>query len=81
VVKALADEVSTYPVGTCVVLSTGEMARVVAATIDPAAPWVGIILDSSGVRLAESRLLDLSRQQKITIRGEVEPYQEPLAGF
>lgn len=81
VVKALADAVSLYPIGTCVVLSTGDLARVVATSRDPAAPWVGTILDPNGKRVPEARFIDLSKQSSVSIKGEVEPYEEPLAGF
>jgi HD-GYP domain-containing protein (c-di-GMP phosphodiesterase class II) len=80
-VKALTDAVSLYPIGTCVILSTGDLARVVATSRDPAAPWVGTILDPNGNRVPEARFIDLSKQSSVSIRGEVEPFEEPLAGF
>ncbi len=80
-VKALAEELSLYPVGSTVLLSTGESARVVASTADPARPWVATLADADAVAVDAHRVLDLSRYPGISIRSELQPTLEPLLGF
>lgn len=81
VVRTLARELSLFPVGATVMLSTGETARVVAGSREPERPWVGIILSADGQRLKTPAIKDLSRFAALSIRSETEPFEEPLAGF
>ncbi len=79
--RIMAQELSLYPVGTCVTLSTGETARIIASSREPLAPWVGLIHDASGKRLQAPKVLNLSNLPGLTIQAEVPPFEEPLAGF
>jgi HD-GYP domain-containing protein (c-di-GMP phosphodiesterase class II) len=80
-VRLFARELSLYPIGSTVELSTGETARVVGATRDPLSPWVGIILSSARQRLAAPKILDLSNFPGQSIIAEMVPFEEPFAGF
>jgi hypothetical protein len=81
IVKIFAEELSLYPVGASVVLSTGETARVVAASREPSSPWVGVTHSAEGRRVAAPKIQDLSKLPALAIRAEVAPFEEPLAGF
>ena len=81
IARALVDELSLYPVGTCVTLSTGRTARVLSATSSHERPCVGTILDRNGQRLKKPEILDLSKLPGITIRAETTLFDDPLAGF
>jgi len=81
VAKVLVQQLSMYPIGAWVALSTNEMSRVVAATRDPMRPWVAVILESNGSPVAETRYLDLSKLPGISIRAEAAAFGDPLAGF
>ncbi|MBI5694934.1 MAG: HD domain-containing protein [Nitrospirae bacterium] len=60
--KALIDQLTTYPVGCSLRLNSGEICRVVATNpFSPLRPVVEVIFSGSGKRLAEPRTLDLSR--------------------
>jgi HD-GYP domain-containing protein (c-di-GMP phosphodiesterase class II) len=62
-VKALINLLGVYPVGTCVILDTYEVAIVHAANSDPAQlhrPVVRIVMRSDGQRLTPAPLVDLA---------------------
>ena len=62
-VKALINLLGIYPVGTCVILDTHELAIVHAANSDAAQvhrPVVRLICDPDGVWLDEPPLVDLA---------------------
>ena len=80
-VKIFVRELSLYPIGATVELSTGETARVIASSREPQSPWVGAILSASGTRLVSPRILNLSSFQAFSIRRETAPYPEVFAGF
>ncbi len=81
VVRTLARELSLYPVGATVMLSTGELARVLAASREPDRPHLGVILSPDGRRGQKPSAKDLSRLPNISISAETAPFEEPLAGF
>jgi HD-GYP domain-containing protein (c-di-GMP phosphodiesterase class II) len=81
VVKSIARELSLYPIGATVSLSTGESARVIASTRDPSRPWVGVIHAASGQRIKTPKITDLSRFPGKSIVNELPPFEEPFAGF
>jgi len=81
VVRTLARELSLFPIGATVTLSTGETARVVAASREADRPWVGVISDAGGKRLKRPKMTDLSKFAALSIRAETSPFEEPLAGF
>ena len=66
-VRALLRAVGYYPVGTGVWLSTGELARVVAATEAYERPVVSVARTSAGLPSAEKRVMDLSRLTGIQV--------------
>ena len=73
VVKALINELTIYPVGSLVKLSSGEIARVAAPNKDfPLRPVVNIIFDKEGRPLARLRSIDLSRDGDYHIKGPVD---------
>lgn len=77
VVKGLINQLTIYPMGSLVELSSGEIARV--ATPNKGfllRPVVNIIFDREGKRLAERRSIDLSREKCYHIKG---PADERLA--
>lgn len=62
-VKALINVTGVFPVGTCALLDTGEMAVVISCNPDPRKlhqPHVKLISDANGVMLAEPLTADLS---------------------
>jgi|GEM_PF-5556443 len=81
IVRVFVGELSLYPIGSCVSLSNGEVARVLAASADPSLPWVGTVLEPGGSRLKTPRIRNLSTLPPLSIRSEVPPFEEPLAGF
>ncbi len=73
VVKALINQLTIYPVGSLVQLSSGEIARVGAPNKDfPLRPVVNIIFDKQGGRLDRLRSIDLSRDGDYHIKGPVD---------
>lgn len=80
-VKALAAALSLYPIGTGVVLSTGEVGRTVAASAYPDRPWVSVTTGPDGELLKTPRMVDLSKYPHTSIRAEVVPQGEALTGF
>jgi len=81
IVRVFVGELSLYPIGSCVSLSNGEVARVLAASTEPSRPWVGTVLEPDGSRLKTPRIRNLSTLPPLSIRSEVPPFEEPLAGF
>jgi len=80
-VRTLARELSLFPVGATVTLSTGETARVVAGSREAERPWVGVFLSADGRRLPHPTIKDLSRFAALSIRNDTAAFEEPLAGF
>ena len=66
-VRALLRAVGLYPAGSCVRLSTGEIARVVATSEAYERPVVSVTRTSAGLPPAERRVMDLSRLTGIGI--------------
>jgi len=63
-------ELTIYPVGSVVELSTGEAAEVVATNSDHILkPVVLVVRDAQGLPLAEPRLVDLAERPSLYIRG------------
>ena len=81
VVQALARELSIYPVGCRVALSTGETARVIASSEDPTRPWVSVITGADGLRTCEPRACDLSKLPLVSVTAYVPEAGMPLVGF
>lgn len=64
IVKALINLLGIYPVGTCVILDTYELALVHAANADPTfvhRPTVRLLCDADGLWLEPAPLVDLSK--------------------
>ena len=62
-VKVLINAMGVYPVGTLVILDTGELGIVVEAAADPRAlhrPTVKLVFDASGMAYADPPLVDLT---------------------
>ena len=73
-IKALMDDVSLFPPGTVVRLSTGEVGQVVAVNRHyPMRPRVELLRTANGERLAEPRGIDLSTSAAVSIAGVEEP--------
>lgn len=69
-VKLVLHELTVYPVGTRVELSTGEVAEVVAVNRGHLLkPVVLVVEDAQGHRLTEPRLVDLAERPGLYIRG------------
>jgi HD-GYP domain-containing protein (c-di-GMP phosphodiesterase class II) len=71
IVKAFVNMMGIYPIGTLCILDSGELAVVVAPSPDPEElhrPLVRIVSDSSGRRLPEPPLVDLSESLEVTGR-------------
>ena len=67
-VKALLRAVGLYPVGSAVRLSTGETARVIAASADAYdRPVVSVVRSPSGLAPRARRVMDLSALDGISI--------------
>jgi hypothetical protein len=88
-IKLLLDELSLFPPGTVVRLSTGEMGRVVAVRRGyPMRPRVELITDSHGDRYVERRTVDLATTRIYVAgvdegggRGQARPWFDPRDGF
>jgi HD-GYP domain-containing protein (c-di-GMP phosphodiesterase class II) len=71
-VKALLSEISVFPPGTVVRLSTEEIGRVVAVNRShPLRPRVEVTADSKGHRLPAPKVIDLSEAPFLYITGPV----------
>jgi len=80
-VKTLLRAIGLYPVGSCVLLSTGEIARVIA--VPPEAydrPVVSVVRSSSGLPLPARRLMDLSKLDGISIERAARRDEAPWEG-
>jgi HD domain-containing protein len=76
VVKAFLSEVSLFPPGTMVRLSSGEVGRVVAVNRrHPLRPQVQILVDGRGQRLPAAKLLDLAEAPFLHIVGPNDGHQ------
>ncbi len=67
VVKHLLYTVAIYPLGSLVMLNTGEVGRVAGTTDNPFRPKVDILVDGKGVKLKEPYRLDLSEKSNFKI--------------
>ncbi|MHC5058984.1 MAG: HD-GYP domain-containing protein [Planctomycetota bacterium] len=80
-VKALLRAVGLYPVGSAVRLSTGEIARVVAASAEAYdRPVVSVVRDPSGLPPPTSRVMDLSELDGISIERAAARDEAPWEG-
>lgn len=71
-IKALLSEISIFPPGTLVRLSTGEVGRVVAVNRNhPLRPRVEVVADTRGQRLVAAKVVDLAEAPFIYITGPV----------
>lgn len=71
-IKALLSEVSVFPPGTLVRLSTGEVGRVTAVNRNhPLRPRVDVVSDSKGNRPMMTKAIDLSETPFLYITGPV----------
>ena len=71
-IKALLSEISVFPPGTIVRLSTEEVGRVVAVNRShPLRPQVEIVADGKGRRLGAPKIIDLSEAPFLYITGPV----------
>jgi HD-GYP domain-containing protein (c-di-GMP phosphodiesterase class II) len=72
--RALLRSIGLYPVGSRVMLSTGEVAVVLAASGDSfERPVVQVIVTTSGCRPPSPRIMDLSELPGISIDREIDP--------
>lgn len=68
-IRAFVNMMGIYPVGTLVILDTGEMAAVVAPNSNPKAvdrPLVRIVSDSNGTRISDGPIRDLTERDPST---------------
>lgn len=73
VMKAFITVMSLYPVGSYVRLSSSEVAKVVSTNENmPTRPKVKIVIDPSGKKSAEDRLIDLEEVSIVSIREAVD---------
>ncbi|MHB0886481.1 MAG: HD domain-containing phosphohydrolase [Bacillota bacterium] len=70
IVPAFISNIAIYPVGTILVLSTGEKARVVEVNKRyPASPVVRVVTAPGGVPVEDGRLVDLAKQPATRVVG------------
>lgn len=62
ILRMLVSVLGIFPIGTVVVLTTGETAEVVAGGASKVAPRIRIVLDARGGLITPPRYLDLSKQ-------------------
>jgi hypothetical protein len=75
-VKNFIQEISVFPLGSSVRLSTGEVGEVTAINSGyPLRPLVNIQLSSTGAPLEEGRLVDLRQEPMLYITGPVDPQE------
>ena len=80
-VKALLRAVGLYPVGSAVVLSTGETARVIAASAEEYdRPVVSVVRSPSGLAPPARRVMDLSRLDGISVERAAGRHEAPWEG-
>ena len=76
--RILLQEISFFPPGTIVRLSTGEVGRVVAVTHHhPMRPRVELVRDTKGELPAEPRIIDLSTTMAISVAGVEDDATDP----
>ncbi len=69
ILEAFFKQFPTYPVGSFVMLSTGEFAKVVeASATDPNRPWIEIFRDDKGERPTLPKTINLTEQVDIVIK-------------
>ena len=72
-VKVLIDEISVFPLGSKVLLNTGEVGKVVQINKGyPLRPVLHIMFGSDGSALQEGRVLDLKAEPMLYITGPAE---------
>jgi hypothetical protein len=80
-VKALLRAVGLYPVGSAVLLSTGEVARVIAASAEEYdRPVVSVVRSPSGLAPPARRVMDLSRLDGISVERAAARDEAPWEG-
>lgn len=80
-VRAVLEAVGVYPVGSGCVLSTAELARVVAVPAGrPECPVVSVLRTNQGLVPASSRVLDLSRHPDVRIERSLTTEELPWDG-
>ena len=73
IVKVLVDNIGVYPVGTWVWLDTREIGLVIDANSgSPLSPKLNIMFDDCMQRLPRARIVDLSKQTNLHIKGPLE---------
>jgi len=73
-IKAMLRHISIFPVGTWVKVSSGEIGDVIRTNEDtPMRPVVDVVFDREKKKLAEQRMLDLSKQLLIHVEQCVDP--------
>jgi HD-GYP domain-containing protein (c-di-GMP phosphodiesterase class II) len=69
ILKVLIDKIGIYPIGSWVELNSNEIGKVINVNDEfPLKPVINLLFDSSRSRLAETRLIDLSRQTNLFIK-------------
>jgi len=70
ILKVLIDKIGVYPVSSWVELNTNEIGRVITTNDEfPLRPVVNIFFDGGGNRLKEPRVVDLSKQYNLFVKG------------
>jgi len=85
-VTVLIEVLSLYPVGSWVLLNTGQTCRVVGTNLgQPARPKLSVVFDRGGRTVARYEMIDLARSPGISIEMPVEESVDtegdPLLGF
>lgn len=76
--KAFFDQVGMYPVGSWVLLSTGEVGLVIGVQPGlPLRPHVGVFYDSNGRRLPETRMVELNEHPTVFIKQSLDGEPQP----
>jgi len=73
IVKAFLNQISFFPLNSCVKLNDRSVGRVISTNPNlPLKPTVEILYDSLGNRLAERRVVDLSEQVLLYVTGSID---------
>jgi HD-GYP domain-containing protein (c-di-GMP phosphodiesterase class II) len=74
VLKIFINKMSVYPIGSTVMLDTGEMAKVISVQPgSPLRPVVMILRGANGENITERTIIDLSKQDVPSIKSSVSP--------
>ena len=75
-IRTMVNEITFYPVGTMVKLSTDDIGKVVKVNRgSPLAPVVEIIIDSDGKKLPEPRQVNLAEETITHVKSSIDPNQ------